>query len=148
MSNIASRAAMRLGVVSVFLLQGSVLAQESSAGDLEEVVVTGSRIARDDLNSVGPVTIMTAPEIAATGVTSLEVLLQRLPSSAGFGGNQGGWWQWWRSSSGRGVGALRGPRVGSDAAEESAEARQSWCRSVCGVGGGVGGRAGGGWVEK
>ena len=89
MSNIASRAAMRLGVVSVFLLQGSVLAQESSAGDLEEVVVTGSRIARDDLNSVGPVTIMTAPEIAATGVTSLEVLLQRLPSSAGFGGNQG-----------------------------------------------------------
>lgn len=55
---------------------------------VEEVVVTGSRIARKDLNSLGPVTIIGAPEIAATGVTSLEVLLQRLPSSAGFGGNQ------------------------------------------------------------
>ncbi len=55
---------------------------------LEEVTVTGSRIARTDLNSVGPVTVISAPEIAATGVTSLEVLLQRLPSSAGFGGNQ------------------------------------------------------------
>jgi outer membrane receptor protein involved in Fe transport len=61
---------------------------ESDADAVEEVVVTGSRIARKDLTSVGPVTIISAPEIAATGVTSLEVLLQRIPSSAGFGGNQ------------------------------------------------------------
>ena len=70
----------------------SVSAQQPDrepAGDrIEEVVVTGSRIRRTDLNSVGPVTILDAPQIAATGVTSLEVLLQRLPSSAGFGGNQ------------------------------------------------------------
>lgn len=33
-------------------------------------------------------TILGAPEIAATGVTSLEVLLQRLPSAAGSAGNQ------------------------------------------------------------
>jgi iron complex outermembrane recepter protein len=64
-------------------------AQQASADDaLEEVVVTGSRIKRKDLTSVGPVTIMDAPEIAATGVTSLEVLLQRLPSAGGSAGNQ------------------------------------------------------------
>ncbi len=67
-------------------LSGTAAAQDSGSAALEEVVVTGSRIARKDLTSVGPVTIITAPEIAATGVTSLEVLLQRLPSSAGFGG--------------------------------------------------------------
>ena len=69
-------------------LSGTAMAQGSDPAPVEEVVVTGSRIARDDLTSVGPVTIITAPQIAATGVTSLEVLLQRLPSSAGFGGNQ------------------------------------------------------------
>lgn len=63
-------------------------ATEPTGDRIEEVVVTGSRIRRTDLNSVGPVTILDAPQIAATGVTSLEVLLQRLPSSAGFGGNQ------------------------------------------------------------
>lgn len=69
-------------------LSGTAAAQESGSVAVEEVIVTGSRIARKDLTSVGPVTIISAPEIAATGVTSLEVLLQRLPSSAGFGGNQ------------------------------------------------------------
>ena len=68
------------------------LAQESptqsGSDEVEEIVITGSRIKRMDLTSVGPVTVLSAPEIAATGVTSLEVLLQRLPSSAGFGGNQ------------------------------------------------------------
>ncbi|HNP34378.1 MAG TPA: TonB-dependent receptor [Woeseiaceae bacterium] len=63
-------------------------AQEKDSDTVEEVVVTGSRIVRKDLNSVGPVTILTAPEIAATGISSLEVLLQRMPSSAGSGGNQ------------------------------------------------------------
>ncbi len=89
MGKIIDRAAVVLGGASVFLLTGVALAQESPESAIDEVVVTGSHIARGDLNSVGPVTIMTAPEIAATGVTSLEVLLQRLPSSAGFGGNQG-----------------------------------------------------------
>ena len=69
-------------------LSAAATAQESEPGAVEEVVVTGSRIARKDLTGAGPVTIITAPEIAATGVTSLEVLLQRLPASAGSGGNQ------------------------------------------------------------
>ncbi len=89
--NIKKKAGLGAFFAAVFSV--SVSAQEAAdttAGDgaFEEVVVTGSRLARKDLNSVGPVTIISAPEIAATGVTSLEVLLQRLPSSAGFGGNQ------------------------------------------------------------
>lgn len=89
MNTATTKAATIFGGLIAFLVTGTALAQQASERQMEEVVVTGSHIARDDLNSVGPVTIMTAPEIAATGVTSLEVLLQRLPSSAGFGGNQG-----------------------------------------------------------
>lgn len=88
MNKILNSAAVILSCVGGLVVHGSVLAQESAVDEVEEIIVTGSRIARKDLNSVGPVTILSAPEIAATGVTSLEVLLQRLPSSAGFGGNQ------------------------------------------------------------
>jgi iron complex outermembrane receptor protein len=63
-------------------------AQADEEATLEEVVVTGSRIKRKDLTSVGPVTVLNEEMIESTGVTSLEVLLQRLPAAAGFGGNQ------------------------------------------------------------
>ncbi len=55
---------------------------------LEEVQVTGSRIKRADLEAVGPVTVFDSQDIAATGVTSTETLLQRFSASAGFAGNQ------------------------------------------------------------
>ncbi len=74
------------GLNPVFAQQTDAVAESA---EIEEIIITGSRIKRADLTSVGPMTILSAPQIAATGVTSLEVLLQRLPSSAGFGGNQG-----------------------------------------------------------
>ncbi len=82
-----------LGVFLAAIFSVSAGAQESADSNegqkaIEEITVTGSRIARKDLSSVGPITIIGAPEIAATGITSLEVLLQQLPSSAGFGGNR------------------------------------------------------------
>ena len=71
---------------------------ENNNSSFEEVVVTGSRIKRRDLTGVGPVTVLDRQSIQNTGITSMETLLQRLPSSAGFGGNQtaaywtgGGW---------------------------------------------------------
>lgn len=79
---------------------GGAWAQESGGdlGAMQEVTVTGSRIKRQDLESVGPVAVLDAEFIQASGVTSTEVLLQRLPASAGFAGNQtnaywtgGGW---------------------------------------------------------
>ncbi|MFZ5608973.1 MAG: TonB-dependent receptor domain-containing protein [Pseudomonadota bacterium] len=60
--------------------------QESSEA-IEEVLVTGSRIKRTDLTSVGPVAVLTEAAIENTGITNLETLLQRLPAAAGFGGN-------------------------------------------------------------
>lgn len=61
---------------------------QAPANTLEEVQVTGSRIKRQDLEGVGPVTVFDAQDIAATGVTSTETLLQRFSASAGFAGNQ------------------------------------------------------------
>ena len=65
----------------------STLAQQTS-GTLEEIQVTGSRIKRQDLEAVGPVTVFDSQAIAASGVTSTETLLQRFSASAGFAGNQ------------------------------------------------------------
>lgn len=56
--------------------------------EVEEVIITGSRIKRKDLSSVGPVTVLDRKTIENTGLTNMESLLQRLPASAGFGGNQ------------------------------------------------------------
>lgn len=67
---------------------GVSMAQERGAAGLEEVQVTGSRIKRQDLEAVGPVTVFDSEIIAATGVTSTETLLQRFSASAGFAGNQ------------------------------------------------------------
>src|SRR6185436_5773925 len=63
-------------------------APSSSEQGLSEVTVTGSRIRRQDLDGVGPVTVLDSEAIAATGATSAEVLLQRMSASAGVAGNQ------------------------------------------------------------
>lgn len=60
-------------------------AQSESPG---EVVVTGSRIRRQDLAGVGPATVVSAEQIENTGITNIETVLQRLPANAGFAGNQ------------------------------------------------------------
>ena len=73
------------------LAAATAVAQDAPATDdtqvQETVTVTGSRIKRTDLTSVGPVTVLDSLEIEQSGITNLETLLQRLPSSAGFGGN-------------------------------------------------------------
>lgn len=63
---------------------------ESSA--LSEIVVTGSRIQRNDASSVGPLTTLDASDIAAAAPTSAGDLLQALPSvgvSLNSNGTQG-----------------------------------------------------------
>lgn len=54
----------------------------------EDIIVTGSRIRRADLFGVGPATVVTAENIANTGIVNVETVLQRLPANAGFAGNQ------------------------------------------------------------
>lgn len=89
-----------ISIASAIACDGGVAVAQGTAatGDLQEVTITGSRIKRLDLGGVGPIAVLTAEDIAATGVTSTEALLQRMSSSAGFAGNQtnaywtgGGW---------------------------------------------------------
>ena len=59
----------------------------ASAGDAaapgEEIVVTGSRIRRDPLSQDAPIVFVDADDIAKTGLSSVNDVLQRLPSSGG-----------------------------------------------------------------
>src|SRR5579859_7166528 len=56
-----------------------VAAADENAPALTEVVVTGSRIASPNLDSISPVTAVTAEEIKQTGVTKIEDLINSLP---------------------------------------------------------------------
>ncbi|HJU39372.1 MAG TPA: TonB-dependent receptor plug domain-containing protein, partial [Tahibacter sp.] len=69
----------------------SVHAQSADANaptSLEAVSVTGSHIKRAQISGVGPVTVIDAEAIERSGAISVENILQRLPASAGFAGNQ------------------------------------------------------------
>ena len=59
------------------------VAQEEAAGSIEEVVVTGSRIPRADIEGAAPVAIYTETDIDRTGATSIGQLLREIPSVAG-----------------------------------------------------------------
>jgi len=64
----------------------SALAQDSGAESvepIEEIVTTGSRIKRADLDSASPVTVIDQDDILVTGITDVGDLLQRLPSMSG-----------------------------------------------------------------
>ncbi len=59
--------------------------------DLSELMqtrITGSHIVATNASATGPVTKIDRKAIARTGATSLDALLQQLPISAGYAGNQ------------------------------------------------------------
>ena len=68
---------MSLLVIASFSL--GVIAQED-ADDVEEVVVTGSKIKSADLYSFAPVSEVTAEDIAISGKASIGEILAELPS--------------------------------------------------------------------
>src|SRR3546814_13924002 len=73
------------------LAQSDAATQAPAAGEApngSDIVVTGSRIRRQDLAGVGPATVVSAEQIEHTGLVNIETVLQRLPSPAGFAGNQ------------------------------------------------------------
>lgn len=63
------------------------LAQETEAGELEQIVVTGSRIRRVDAETASPVFTLDRTAIAETGVTTVGDLLQQIPSVSGAATN-------------------------------------------------------------
>jgi outer membrane receptor protein involved in Fe transport len=66
-----------LGVTSMTYMPAN--AQDLSANQLEEVIVTGSRITRTNLVSASPVTQVDAEEFLFTGTTRVEDLVKNLP---------------------------------------------------------------------
>jgi len=62
----------------------SALAQDAGADEpLEEIITTGSRIKRADLDSASPVTVLDREDIMAQGITDVGNLIQRMPSMSG-----------------------------------------------------------------
>src|SRR5262245_25826347 len=62
--------------------------QAQETQNIQEVVVTGSRIAQPGLTSVSPVTAISADTVKIEGVTRVEDLINNMPQAfADFGGN-------------------------------------------------------------
>ena len=63
-------------------IAGQAMAQAGGAADeVQEVVVTGTRIPSPNLESVSPVTAITAADIKAQGVTRVEDMINSLPQA-------------------------------------------------------------------
>ena len=61
-----------------------MVAQDESADNVEEVVITGSRIKRDSLNSAAQVTTITSEDIdASSGLMTADVLRNSIYNSFG-----------------------------------------------------------------
>lgn len=100
-SNWQTRAALRCGAASLAMtlamLAPAAHAQDAAAATAAEtgetIIVTGSRIARPDLDSASPVAVIGAEEIALKGAVNVEEFLyelpQVIPSLAGNSNNPG-----------------------------------------------------------
>ncbi len=70
--------------ITIGLFNTEIAAQDESADNVEEVVITGSRIKRDSLNSAAQVTTITSEDIAASsGLITADVLQQTIYNSFG-----------------------------------------------------------------
>ncbi len=90
-SNNKLRTAVRLGLgmgagaLAVGFSSGALAQDDAAASDevLEEIITTGSRIKRADLDSASPITVLQREDILAQGITDVGYLLQRMPSMSG-----------------------------------------------------------------
>ncbi len=74
--------ALSLGLLAVATAAGNAIAATAasdSSETLSEVVVTGSRIARPELEAATPIVIVGAPEIQASGNLNIADVLRNLP---------------------------------------------------------------------
>jgi len=75
--------AIAVATILPFGIQASYAADDAAAEEevtFEEVVVTGSRIKRKDIESISPITILGTEDIQMTGLTRMEDVLNSLPS--------------------------------------------------------------------
>jgi iron complex outermembrane receptor protein len=78
-------AAIGSAIAYAALFAPGAIAQPSAAGPsanvLEEVIVTGSRIRRNDLEAISPVAVVNAEEFTISGIMNVEQKLAELPQS-------------------------------------------------------------------
>ena len=80
----AVRLALGLGAGTLtFGVSPGVLAQVEGDQVLEEVIVTGSRVSRPDLDSASPISVIDREAILAYGVTDVGSIIQKMPSMTG-----------------------------------------------------------------
>ena len=76
-----STGVLALSAPNVFAQDADADAEEDMV--IEEVIITGSRIKRADINSASPVTVIDRAEMQITGLTDIGDLLQSMPSMSG-----------------------------------------------------------------
>ncbi len=69
------------GATAVLAMAAPALAQEANPTEIEEVIVTGSRIPQPNLVTTSPVTQVTGEDIDTAGVTRIEDLVSQLPQA-------------------------------------------------------------------
>lgn len=74
-----------VAVLSLGLFPNTTFAQDSDDDDIEEVIVTGSKIKRSNLDSSKPLEIISEDAIERTGLNNLGDVLQNITSSDGSG---------------------------------------------------------------
>ncbi|MET0338024.1 MAG: TonB-dependent receptor plug domain-containing protein, partial [Caulobacter sp.] len=75
-----TRAALFAGVAGLALsVSNLALAQASEEASVEAVVITGSRIARPDIDAAVPITVVDARTIERDGASNVQDLLRELP---------------------------------------------------------------------
>lgn len=79
----AVRAALLCGAASLALPVAAQAQQSGAPQQLEEIVVTGSRIARTDVTSASPISVINAEAFQYSGTPNVEDVLRRLPVASG-----------------------------------------------------------------
>ncbi|GIU44878.1 TonB-dependent receptor [Shewanella sairae] len=75
------RFALVSGAMTAAFTAPTVMAVEEDG--VERIEVTGSRIKRTDMETASPITVFSAADIAATGVTTMEDFVQSIPAMNG-----------------------------------------------------------------
>ena len=75
---------LALMAITFSVFNTSVVAQDESADNVEEVVVTGSKIKKDEFASSSPLDIISAEEILESGAASIDEYLKFTPAFTGY----------------------------------------------------------------
>ena len=86
-SNLQTAVRLGLGIGAGALAAGFAPGALAQGADqdvaIEEIITTGSRIKRADIDSASPVTVLQRDDILASGLTDVGNIIQKMPSMSG-----------------------------------------------------------------